>query len=73
MIYSQTQTRPYLVFFVAFLLRFIHLLSLTHFGVGKRVLRYLKGMVNLGIWYYKEMKVLKVMLTVIELILLIFK
>nr|KYP40390.1 Retrovirus-related Pol polyprotein from transposon TNT 1-94 [Cajanus cajan] len=32
----------------------MHSPSLTHFGVGKRVLRYLKGTADFGIWYSKS-------------------
>lgn len=49
-----TATRPDLMFSTSLLSRFMHSSSLTHFGVGKRVLRYLKGTADFGIWYSKS-------------------
>nr|KYP76214.1 Copia protein [Cajanus cajan] len=49
-----TATRPDLMFCSSLLSRFMHSPSLTHFGVGKRVLRYLKGTADFGIWYSKS-------------------
>ena len=46
-----TTTRPYLMFSASLLSRFMHSPSLTHLGVGKRVLRYLKGTIDYGRWY----------------------
>ncbi|TXG57777.1 hypothetical protein EZV62_015606 [Acer yangbiense] len=46
-----TATRPDIMFSASLLSRFMHLPSLTHFGVCKRVLRYLKGTIDYGIWY----------------------
>lgn len=42
------------MFSTSLLSRFMQSPSLTHFGVGKRVLRYLKGTFDLGIWYHKS-------------------
>ena len=33
--------------------RFMHAPSLTHLSVGKRILRYLKGTLDYGLWYEK--------------------
>jgi len=46
-----TTTRPNLMFFVSLLSMFMYSPGFTNFGVGKRVLRYLKGNVDFGIWY----------------------
>jgi len=39
------------MFFVSLLSMFMYSPGFTNFGVGKRVLRYLKGNVDFGIWY----------------------
>ncbi|KAK2404761.1 putative mitochondrial protein [Trifolium repens] len=49
-----TATRPDLMFSASLLSRFMHSPSVTHFGVGKRVLRYIKGTSDFGIWYSKS-------------------
>nr|KYP61310.1 hypothetical protein KK1_023741 [Cajanus cajan] len=49
-----TTTRSYLMFYSNLLSRFMHSPSLTHFGVSKRVLRYLKNTIDFGIWYNKS-------------------
>jgi hypothetical protein len=48
-----TATRPDLMFSASLLSRFMHSPSVTHLGVGKRVLRYIKGTTDFGIWYNK--------------------
>lgn len=46
-----TATRPDLMFSASLLSRFMQSPSQKHFGVAKRVLRYLKGTANYGIYY----------------------
>lgn len=48
-----TATRPDLMFSASLLSRFMHSPSVTHLGVGKRVLRYIRGTTDFGIWYNK--------------------
>ena len=45
-----TATRPDLMYPSSLLSRFMHSPSLTHFGVGKRIFRYLKVTLDLVIW-----------------------
>jgi hypothetical protein len=49
-----THSRPNISFSVGVLSRFMHNPSRNHFGAAKRVLRYLAGTKNLGIWYRKS-------------------
>lgn len=49
-----TTTRTDLMFSSNLLSRFMQSPSLTHFGVGKRILRYLRGILDYGIWYEKS-------------------
>jgi transposase InsO family protein len=46
-----TATRPDIMFATSLLSRFMQKPSQIHFGVGKRVLRYLQGTKEYGIWY----------------------
>ncbi|KAH7569100.1 hypothetical protein JRO89_XS06G0105600 [Xanthoceras sorbifolium] len=46
-----TSTRPDLMFSSVLLSRFMHSPSNVYFGIGKRVLRYLKGTIKYGIWF----------------------
>lgn len=46
-----TATRPDLMFAASLLSRFMSKPSQTHFGVAKRVLRYIKGTINHGIYF----------------------
>ena len=46
-----TTTRPDLMFTASLLSRFMHSPSQVHFGVAKRVLRYVKGTADYGIWF----------------------
>ena len=48
-----TTTRPDLMFLAGLLSRFMSSPSNVHIGVAKRVLKYVKGTTNLGIWYLK--------------------
>lgn len=43
--------RPYLMFHVSFLSRFMSAATYVHMAIGKRVLRYLIGTKSLGIWF----------------------
>ncbi|GJW31679.1 retrovirus-related pol polyprotein from transposon TNT 1-94 [Tanacetum coccineum] len=49
-----TYSRPDVAFSVGVLSRFMHNPSKTHFGAAKRVLRYLAGTRNHGIWFRKN-------------------
>ena len=46
-----TTTRPDFMFVVNLLSRFMNSLGQVHFGVAKRVLRYVKGIADYDIWY----------------------
>ena len=46
-----TASRPDLMYVTSLLSRFMQSPSKTHFAVAKRVLRYLKGTTQFGIWY----------------------
>ena len=46
-----THSRPDVSFAIGVLSRFMHNPSRHHFGTAKRVLRYLEGTINFGIWY----------------------
>lgn len=48
-----TATRPDLMFSANLLSRFMSSPSNVHMGIAKRVLRYIRGTSNLGIWYLK--------------------
>ena len=48
-----TATKPNLMFPVGLLSRFMSSPSNVHMGVVKRVLKYVRGTINLGIWYLK--------------------
>nr|KYP56108.1 hypothetical protein KK1_002340 [Cajanus cajan] len=45
-----TATRPDIMYATSFLLRFMQKPSQIHYGTGKRILRYLQGTRELGIW-----------------------
>ncbi|GLT83450.1 hypothetical protein SLE2022_017400 [Rubroshorea leprosula] len=49
-----TATRPDLMYAASLLSRFIHSPSQAHFGVAKRVLRYLNGTSDYGLWFEKH-------------------
>ena len=46
-----TATRPDLMFTASLLSRFMHSPGQVHFGVAKKVLRYVKGTADYGIWF----------------------
>ena len=46
-----TATRPDLMFPVGLLSRFLSSPSNIHMGIAKRVLKYIRGKIDLGIWY----------------------
>ncbi|RVW84529.1 Retrovirus-related Pol polyprotein from transposon TNT 1-94 [Vitis vinifera] len=52
-----TATRPDIMFAASLLSRFMHYPSHLHLGAAKRVLRYLQGMVELGIKYFRNIEV----------------
>ncbi|KAL6345503.1 hypothetical protein AAG906_017226 [Vitis piasezkii] len=47
-------TRPDLMFSASLLSRFMHSPSKIHFGVAKRVLRYIRGTFDYGLWFVKK-------------------
>ncbi|KAA3482947.1 Integrase, catalytic core [Gossypium australe] len=47
-------SRPYIMFAVSLLSRFMHCCNVVHFKAAKRVLRYIKGTLSYGIEYVKE-------------------
>ena len=47
-----THTRPDIALSVGIVSRFMHSPSKHHFGAAKRIMRYVAGTVDLGIWYY---------------------
>ena len=49
-----SHTRPNISFDVSMISRFMHNPLLQHYGVAKRILRYVAGTVNHGIWYTKK-------------------
>ncbi|KAL1190679.1 Retrovirus-related Pol polyprotein from transposon RE1 [Cardamine amara subsp. amara] len=51
-----TATRPDLQFVVSFLSRYMSKPTMLHLQAAKRVLRYLKGTMDFGIWYEKKGK-----------------
>ena len=51
-----TATRPDLMFVVSLISRFMENPSELHFGTAKRIMRYVKGTLEFGIWYQREGK-----------------
>ncbi|KAD7478171.1 hypothetical protein E3N88_01307 [Mikania micrantha] len=49
-----THTRPDLAYAVSLVSRFIQSPSKNHFGAGQRILRYVAGTTNFGVWYKKD-------------------
>ena len=47
-------TRPDLMFSISLLSRFMHSPSKIHLGVAKRVLRYIRGTLDYGLWFVKK-------------------
>lgn len=47
-------TRPNFMFSASLLSRFMHSPSQIHFGVAKRVLRYIRGTFDYGLWFVKK-------------------
>lgn len=48
-----TATRPYVMFAASLLARFMHCPPNKHYGIAKRVLRYIQGTIDYGIEYNK--------------------
>ena len=48
-----TWTQPDLSFAVNLVCKFMHSPRISHFQIVKRILRYLKGSINLGLWFSK--------------------
>lgn len=48
-----THTRPDIAFSVSVISRFMHYPTKQHLGAAKRILRYVAGTINFGIWYTK--------------------
>ncbi|XP_022635866.1 uncharacterized protein LOC111241511 [Vigna radiata var. radiata] len=48
-----TTTRPYIMHAVSLLSRYLHCVSEIHFQEAKRILRYVKGIIDYGIWFNK--------------------
>lgn len=63
LIYLANTTRPDLAFTVSYLSRFCTNPNMTHWKLAKRVLRYLKGTMDYGITYTKQIKNSKLTLT----------
>ena len=51
LLYLSTHTRPDISYAVSYLSRFVESPTANHWNAGKRILRYLKGTMNLGIIY----------------------
>lgn len=51
-----TATRPDLMFVVSLISRFMANPTELHFGTAKRIMRYVKGTLEFGIWYQREGK-----------------
>nr|XP_043638341.1 secreted RxLR effector protein 161-like [Erigeron canadensis] len=49
-----THTRPDLAFSVSMVSRFMHSPSKTHQGAVRRILRYVRGSTDFGLWYPKS-------------------
>lgn len=47
-------TRPYIVYYVGVITRFMEQPSKVHYGATKRVLRYIVGTSDFCIWYFKS-------------------
>ena len=48
---SLTAIRPFIMYAVSLILRFMEYLKISHWKVGKRFLRYIVGTIDYGIWY----------------------
>ncbi|KAL3326500.1 hypothetical protein AABB24_037258 [Solanum stoloniferum] len=60
-----THIRPNIAFFVSVVSKFLQSPTKQHFGAAKRVLRYVAGTTNFGIWYSKAPNFRLVVFTVI--------